>query len=444
MKQLNKPNVAIPLTPEDEARVDKVLQPKRTHIKSSPFEGKSLYQQYGKSLPINSKGLAGWCKFLGSMKAAPETTYSRLGMRAPKLTQLGGPLGTRPSSKPSQLSQSEELPEIIPPEVEDESTFSRTGQKPVRETQVANNIPYGIPGQRVAIQKPQSKLGALPPISRKVTQVNQQAQKERLAEEVEVMKKRKQEVKPKEKDKILLGEEFPSAERMIDEWGSDMFRMAKRYLNNDVDAENAVQEALLKHFNWRAKHKDDPNYRKYDAREFKTTFFDSLKKIALDIGRRKSTKSRNTNREEGPISNDEDPIEHVDPITLPPDKEMDNDEIKQTVFNAIEKLSYLEKIVVMLHYYGLFDPEREGIKRRQFEKERDEREKKTGREEKKKKEKKFELSYEQIVEELKKLGVLTKASTPITVENVKQLLYKGNQQLAIILGKEFAESTLAK
>ncbi len=379
MKILNEPNVGVLLTSEDEDRVDKALRTMSKSIKSSPFEGKSLFQQFGKSLPTYGKGLAGWQKFLRNVKSAPETTYSRMGQRVPKLTQLAGPIGTRSTGKPSQLSQSDAPLEITPPQVEEESTFSRTGQKPVRETQVANNIPYGIPEQRVAVQKPQNKL-VLPPKPRKEVPIQKIEYKIPTQQEQEVVKA-KQKEKAREiasKDNMEFGfqgpfdrsnlDKWPDIGKAYELWAPQMYKRAVKLLEGNKGATQAAEDAVAEAFVEQEEYlrdlkrgyrinkktgKQEPVVfdRPYDnISAFKHALLKRVFHRAIDISR-KLTNQRKIGSED--IYNDEgEDIEIVDKVNLPPDEKIMNEEQKKQLNAVIEQLPDKYKKVLKLSMPG--------------------------------------------------------------------------------------------
>lgn len=437
MNQPNTPNIGELLTPEDEVLVKKAIQSNKPAV-HSPFEGKSLYLQFTKSLSNRNDGLAAWKSFLGKISTK---SGEMVVQRPARNTQL--------SSKPKQSMVSDDTQSGISRSSRGSSNLSdpgseygvsevtddRLSDKLSPETSAANNIPYGIPRSVEDIEEEKPILKPLKRPEPKPLPSIPRRSEELLSTEREDLKtppksveilKEKLANKSKKEDKVY---DVPSLMEIGDPDGEYYKVMLRRALNkfggDTHKANDLVQEVL---FQLSQKATKENGYKDYGFRgeaPFENWISSRLSKRTIDQFRKEGAKKRDKSRNQSMTveSEGEDiSIDPVDRITAPADIDMERDEVKQAIFDAIGKLDPLEQAIMLYKHYGyLYDPE----KNKKIMKDADKR-RQAGKEPKK-----FELSNKKIAEEL-----------GITEQTVKNKYLKGSEELALVLGKLFANSVL--
>lgn len=229
----------MPLTPEDQKRIERALQTKSPKGKSgmtkkgipsiapSPFEGNSLTNYPNKGIP---NSLAGWKAFLMNGSKA---IGSPLGL--PKNPEAQAMTSSKPQ-RASKLATAEEVdsPNVSPP--------TRLGGKIARETQLASMADLEAEGLEKPAQRPQPKISNYKPPERRP-----EPPAPRIIPEPAGTRKRP----PKEENPYSGSEvepfKMPTPMEIYDIHGPRLYNIAKKWTNNPDDAMEAVQEVIL-HF----------------------------------------------------------------------------------------------------------------------------------------------------------------------------------------------------
>lgn len=124
--------------------------------------------------------------------------------------------------------------------------------------------------------------------------------------------------------------------QVYDKYAQSMFTIACRYLNNDEDAKDAMQEGFLKAFVNMDSYKPDATFGAWLKRIIINQCLDILKKRKIEF------------------SNDE--VENLK-IVDDDNWDFDNSISKQNILNAIEQLNEKHKIVVKLYLVEGYDHE---------------------------------------------------------------------------------------
>lgn len=124
--------------------------------------------------------------------------------------------------------------------------------------------------------------------------------------------------------------------QVYDKYAQAMFTIACRYLNNDEDAKDAMQEGFLKAFVNMGNYKPEATFGTWLKRIIINQCLDTLKKRKIEF------------------SNDE-----VENLKIVDDNswDFDNSISKQNILNAIEQLNEKHKIVVKLYLVEGYDHE---------------------------------------------------------------------------------------
>ncbi|RJQ27130.1 sigma-70 family RNA polymerase sigma factor [Candidatus Parcubacteria bacterium] len=371
------PNMAEPLTPEDQKLVERALQagqPMQKAVRKSPFEGKSL-----------SKGLRKWKNFLMYASKAVDTLVENQDIiYPPAQDEIVG------SKKPEQQSS---------------KVSGISGSKPARKTQIANNIAFEIPkGDDPDSGTPGEKEGISHlPISRSISTKPRSipkpeepiSPKERLAREQETLNKNKRSgeadaanaKKTKEAKEIAeFGtngpfdksnvDQWPSIDKMLKIWGPLILNRAKRMLAGNKGAEQTAEDmvsyAIWKHIKFRGdvklgyKTDDDGNPEldksgnkipvevprgRYDSLEaFRNSFLNHIFSRTIDKGRSMTadpeTKGRSMFSKEGKY------ISEVNKLDISPEQLLSRKETQDQLRSIIDSLPEIEKTVLMLHHFG--------------------------------------------------------------------------------------------
>lgn len=124
--------------------------------------------------------------------------------------------------------------------------------------------------------------------------------------------------------------------QVYDKYAQAMFTIACRYLNNDEDAKDAMQEGFLKAFVNMGSYKPDATFGAWLKRIIINQCLDILKKRKIEF------------------SNDE--VENLK-VVDDDNWDFDNSISKQNILNAIEQLNEKHKIVVKLYLIEGYDHE---------------------------------------------------------------------------------------
>ncbi len=131
----------------------------------------------------------------------------------------------------------------------------------------------------------------------------------------------------------------PALEILIRRYLKPAYSFIYHYLNNPVEAEDAVQEVFIKL--WK-------NLKKYNPQQsFKSWFFSIAKNTAIDFLRKKKML---TFSDWADSADELSPINTLaDPLPLP-DELLAKSDLTQTLSSALTKLSFKYRLVLLLHY----------------------------------------------------------------------------------------------